>query len=113
MKPDNQQQCTRCLMDTSGPKIHFDENRYCNNCINYFNTLKHLTYHGEKSNAELEKIVAKIKDSGKNHTYDCVIGVSGGIDSSYVAYLTKKNRIKATCRSHGQWLEQRISCEQH
>lgn len=81
-------------MDTSDPEIHFDENGYCNHCINYFNTLKHLTYHGEKSDAELEKIVAKIKASGKNQTYDCVIGVSGGIDSSYVAYLTKKLGLK-------------------
>ncbi|MCW8896445.1 MAG: N-acetyl sugar amidotransferase [Flavobacteriales bacterium] len=94
MKSQNQQQCTRCLMDTSDPEIHFDENGYCNHCVDYFNTLKNLTYQGKKSDDELEKIVEKIKASGKNQTYDCVIGVSGGIDSSYVAYLTKKLGLK-------------------
>lgn len=81
-------------MDTSDSEIHFDKNGHCNHCVNYFKTLKNLTYQGEKSDNELEKIVGKIKAAGKNKKYDCIIGVSGGIDSSYVAYLTKKLGLK-------------------
>lgn len=88
------QQCTRCVMDSSDPEIIFNETGYCNHCINYFENLSKLTYQDKTSDNQLAEIVAKIKASGKNQTYDCVIGVSGGIDSSYVAYLTKKLGLK-------------------
>jgi len=88
------QQCNRCVMDTSDPEITFDENGYCIHCINYFENLSKLTYQGKTSDKQLAEIVQKIKASGKNKKYDCIIGVSGGIDSSYVAYLTKKLGLK-------------------
>lgn len=88
------QQCNRCVMDTSDPEITFDKNGFCNHCIDYFENLSKLTYQGKSSDKELAKIAEKIKASGKNQTYDCIVGVSGGIDSSYVAYLTKKLGLK-------------------
>lgn len=94
MKKDIYQQCNRCVMDISDPEITFDENGYCNHCIDYFENLSKLTYQGKSSDNQLVKIVEKIKASGKNQTYDCIVGVSGGIDSSYVAYLTKKLGLK-------------------
>jgi len=87
-------QCKRCVMDTSDSEIVFDENGFCNHCSDYFFRIKNLTYQGESSDKELQRIVEKIKRSGKNQKYDCIIGVSGGIDSSYVAYLAKKMGLK-------------------
>jgi N-acetyl sugar amidotransferase len=84
------QQCTRCVMDTSDIDITFDNRGYCNHCKDYFARIAQRVYLGEESDRQLEAIVEKIKKSGKNKEYDCVIGISGGIDSSYVAYLSKQ-----------------------
>ena len=94
MKKNFYQQCTRCVMDTSDSEIIFDENGFCNHCVDYFERMSKLTYQGASSDKQLTEIVKKIKASGKNQKYDCIIGVSGGIDSSYVAYLTKKLGLK-------------------
>lgn len=81
-------------MDTSDLEISFDENGHCNHCVDYFERISKLTYQGISSDNQLVEIVKKIKSSGKNQKYDCVIGVSGGIDSSYVAYISKKLGLK-------------------
>ncbi len=95
MTPKQYQQCTRCVMDTSDVDIRFDENGVCNHCTNYFHRIAHRVYGGEKSDAELSELVEKIKKSGKGKKYDCVIGVSGGIDSSYVCYIAKIKGLRA------------------
>ncbi len=84
------QQCTRCVMDTSDIDITFDRKGYCNHCRDYFARIAQRVYLGEESDRQLESIVQRIKKSGENKEYDCVIGISGGIDSSYVAYLSKQ-----------------------
>jgi N-acetyl sugar amidotransferase len=83
-------QCVRCVMDTSDPDISFNEQGYCNHCINYFENLSKRTYQGTKSDEELHLLINKIKSAGKNNKYDCVVGISGGVDSTYTAYLAKK-----------------------
>ncbi|MBS4000681.1 MAG: N-acetyl sugar amidotransferase [Desulfobulbaceae bacterium] len=88
-------QCNRCVMDTSDVDITFDENGFCNHCTNYFEKISHRVYQGEFSDNQLKELVAKIKKSGKGKKYDCVIGVSGGIDSSYVSYIAKQNGLRA------------------
>lgn len=70
--------------------ISFDEHGYCNHCNDYFNRLASRTYQGKESDRQFQKLVARIKASGKGKKYDCLLGVSGGIDSSYAAYLAKK-----------------------
>ncbi len=89
------QQCSRCVMDTSDVDIHFDEKGVCNHCTNYFERIASRVYQGEKSDKELMQLVENIKKAGKGKKYDCVIGVSGGIDSSYVAYKAKKRGLRA------------------
>lgn len=84
------QQCTRCIMDTTDTEITFDEKGQCNHCTEFFELAPHYLYKGEQSDRELEAIVAKIKEAGKGSDYDVMVGVSGGVDSSYVAYLAKK-----------------------
>ena len=76
-------------MDTSDLDIVFDEKGVCNHCKSYEERLKYRIYNSEERETKLEIIVNRIKQSGKNKEYDCVIGVSGGVDSTYVAYLTK------------------------
>lgn len=81
--------CTRCVMDTSDPEIRFDANGVCNHCSSYENMQKHILPAGQRQQA-LDKLVANIRAAGQNKDYDCVIGVSGGVDSTYVAYLVKQ-----------------------
>lgn len=83
------QQCVRCVMDTSDPEIVFDEAGQCNHCTAYIKKISGLVYQGESSDRELEEIAQRIRKSRGSSGYDCVIGVSGGIDSSYVGYVAK------------------------
>ena len=84
----NYQICSRCVMDTSDKFIVFDELGHCNHCNEFFEKTSKRIYQGKESDKQLEEIVQKIKSKGKK--YDCLIGLSGGIDSSYVAYQCKK-----------------------
>jgi len=79
--------CTRCIMDTSDPEIQFDHNGVCNHCRRYDELVKSYVFTGEEGQKRLNAIVDKTKKEGKNNKYDCIIGLSGGADSTYVAYL--------------------------
>lgn len=91
IKPNNKpyQQCTRCVMDTSDPDIQFDDKGYCNHCTDFFENKLKYTYQGEESDRILDRKIRKIKQDGKNNPYDCVVGISGGADSCYVALICK------------------------
>ena len=78
--------CKRCVMDSSDPTIKFDENGFCNYCTAALKEKDTLPTK-ENGKKEFEKLVELLKKDGKNKKYDCVLGISGGIDSSYLAYL--------------------------
>ncbi|ASC64862.1 ExsB family protein [Achromobacter denitrificans] len=84
--------CTRCVMDTSDPDISFDAEGICNHCRQYDAMVRGIvdkaTAGGRE--AELTKIAEQIKATGKGKDYDCIMGLSGGVDSSYVAYTAKR-----------------------
>lgn len=82
--------CSRCIMDTSDPDIEFDENGVCNHCMTYDKIIKERLLPSPEREKRLEEIIIRMKKNGKNKTYDCIIGLSGGLDSSYVAYLANK-----------------------
>ncbi|MBP2201440.1 N-acetyl sugar amidotransferase [Methanococcus voltae] len=84
--------CNRCVMDTSDPDITFDENGYCNHCNKALKVLSEppVGLPKEEKQRALNEVVERIKNDGKGKQYDCIIGVSGGVDSTYVAYLVKK-----------------------
>lgn len=91
MKEREYQICTRCVMDTTDVDIVFDEGGVCNHCKDADRRLQSVTFDTEKQRDEaLDAIVSEIKKAGKGKKYDCVIGVSGGVDSSYLAYQTKQ-----------------------
>lgn len=81
--------CSRCLMDTSDPDIQFDERGVCNHCHDYDRLVRQRILAGEEGLRYLEKLAEQIKREGQGKPYDCVMGVSGGVDSTYVAYVAK------------------------
>ena len=84
--------CTRCVMDTTDPDIVFDENGVCNHCTNAIEYLKLPPYglSPKEKETALDQLIENVKTAGKGKKYDCVIGLSGGVDSSYLAYLVKQ-----------------------
>ncbi|MGN0402293.1 MAG: N-acetyl sugar amidotransferase [Acetatifactor sp.] len=90
MNKREHQVCTNCVMDTSDSKIVFDENGMCDHCHNYYENIVPNWHPDEIGAAELERQVAQIKKDGEGKKYDCIIGLSGGVDSSYLAYYAVK-----------------------
>ncbi len=82
--------CTNCVMDTSDSRISFDENGVCDHCNDFTNNVKPNWNVGIKSKEELAKIIAKIKKEGIGKDFDCILGLSGGVDSSYMLHLAVK-----------------------
>jgi N-acetyl sugar amidotransferase len=77
------QVCSRCVMDTTDPDIYFDSHGVCNHCLRYDAVQARMVT--EYTSEKLEDIVDNIKKIGEKRDYDCIIGVSGGVDSTYVA----------------------------
>ena len=84
-------QCNRCLMDTTADDIYFDKNGYCNFCTDL---IKKLAKRNKIVSSELDLFIDRIKKDGKNKKYDCIVGVSGGADSSYTLHLAKKHGLR-------------------
>lgn len=84
------QVCSNCVMDTSDSLIQFDEKGVCDRCNNYYESILPNWHPDEIGAKQLEKIVEKIKADGKGKKYDCIIGLSGGVDSSYLLYYAKE-----------------------
>ncbi|HYM37646.1 MAG TPA: N-acetyl sugar amidotransferase [Nitrospiraceae bacterium] len=82
--------CRRCIMDTSDPEIAFDGQGVCHHCHAYDRVVSDCVVRGAEGRTQLDAIVARIKKEGTRKRYDCIIGLSGGVDSSYVAYLVKQ-----------------------
>ncbi len=84
------QVCKCCVMDTSDPDIQFDENGVCMRCNEYKERILPTWNHGKGHEKELQSLINKIKEDGKNKEYDCILGLSGGLDSSYMLHLAVK-----------------------
>lgn len=77
-------------MDTSDPGIHFDADGVCNHCQGYDRQVRDRVHTGDEGRRRLAGLVAGIKADGASLRYDCIIGVSGGVDSTYVAWQVKQ-----------------------
>lgn len=76
-------------MDTTDTRIKFDENGVCDHCITYQNKVLPNWHTNERGRQDLDEIISRIKNDGIGKDFDCIIGMSGGIDSSYLTYLAK------------------------
>jgi N-acetyl sugar amidotransferase len=90
----NYRQCTRCVMDTTDPDISFNEKGECNHCTEFIEKRARHKYQGETSDKALALLISQIKRSSKNKEFDCVVGLSGGIDSSYAAFIARKHGLR-------------------
>ena len=85
--------CSRCLLDTTVPEIRFDSDGVCQYCkIHDIQEKKYPL--GPEGKANLDKVLERIRAKGKGRQYDCIIGVSGGTDSTYMLLLAKKYRLR-------------------
>lgn len=82
--------CTNCIMDTSDPNIIFDEKGICDYCHNYYNNILPNWHTSSQAESDLMNIAKKIAEDGKDKDFDCIIGMSGGLDSSYAVYIAKE-----------------------
>ena len=82
--------CTNCVMDTSDSRITFDEKGVCDHCNDFYKNVRPNWHTDDRGKQQLEQIVSKIKADGKNRDFDCLLGMSGGVDSSYMLHLAVK-----------------------
>jgi N-acetyl sugar amidotransferase len=82
--------CSRCVMDQTDTRITFDANGVCDHCRTFDTQVLPNWHTGERGERELATLVEKIKANGRGKDFDCIIGMSGGIDSSYLTYLAKE-----------------------
>lgn len=97
MNKPGYRRCIRCIMDTTDAEIRFDAAGHCNHCSYFLDHLAKLTYQGSSSDAQLSRIVETIRHAGRHLEFDCVLGLSGGIDSSYAAYTLKRLGLRPLC----------------
>lgn len=81
--------CSNCIMDTSDSNITFDARGWCDYCNNYHTNILPNWHTDERGAQHIAAQVEQIKRDGKGRDHDCLIGISGGVDSSYVTYLAK------------------------
>lgn len=86
----NYQVCTHCVMDTTDSNLTFDENGVCDRCQEYEQHIYPWWNHGKGHEAELKAILEQVRISGKGKKYDCILGLSGGLDSCYMLHLAVK-----------------------
>ena len=82
--------CVSCVMDTTDSKIIFDEKGVCDHCNTFYSDILPNWNTDERGDKALNDIVKKIKRQGKGKDFDCLMGMSGGIDSSYLLYIMKE-----------------------
>lgn len=88
-------ECRRCVMDSSAPDLDLDDAGLCRYCRQYDAIVsKGSEFSPERRDANRERLLEEIRAAGRGHRYDCVVGLSGGADSSYAAYLARKHGLR-------------------
>jgi N-acetyl sugar amidotransferase len=89
--PSNYKQCTKCVLDTTSSTISFDNNGVCNYCHAFEKQMKKfILIDNQLKQRNLAEMIDYVKKTGVNNKYDCILGLSGGVDSTYMAYLACK-----------------------
>ncbi|MDF1645933.1 MAG: N-acetyl sugar amidotransferase [Legionellaceae bacterium] len=84
------QVCNNCVMDTTDDDISFDENGICDHCNDFYNLVLPHWHTDDRGWQKLEPMLDKIKKEGRGKDFDCILGLSGGVDSSYLAHKAKE-----------------------
>ncbi len=84
------QTCRNCVMDTTDSRITFDGEGICDHCNNFYKNILPNWNTDDTGRIELERIAEKIRKQGVGKDFDCIMGMSGGIDSSYLTYIVKE-----------------------
>lgn len=95
--PDaHRQVCARCVMDTSDPAIRFDNAGICHHCHDYDAMIAACVPSRDRARVDLDRLVAEVRQRARDLDcdHDCVIGLSGGVDSSFVAWLTHEQGLR-------------------
>ncbi len=82
--------CTNCVMDTSDSNITFDGRGWCDYCNNFHSNILPNWYTDERGEREILRQAEQVRQEGGKRDHDCLLGISGGVDSSYLAYLAKE-----------------------
>jgi N-acetyl sugar amidotransferase len=82
--------CTNCVMDTTDSEIVFDEKGVCDHCNTFYSKTLPSWHADLNGQVELNRMADRIHEAGKGKDFDCIIGMSGGIDSSYLTYIAKE-----------------------
>ena len=82
--------CNRCVMDTSDPNISYNSEGLCDYCRNFDTEISPNWHTDDRGATKLAVLAERIKSEGNGTDYDCIIGLSGGLDSSYAAYVAKE-----------------------
>ena len=90
MQDREYQVCRNCVMDTSDSKISFDESGLCDHCQNFYQNIEPNWDYQTTGPKRLASLVEQIKKEGQGKEFDCIIGLSGGMDSSYLLYYAKE-----------------------
>lgn len=98
-------QCNRCVMDTTDSRIEFNNEGLCSNCISFYRDIMPNWDKDMLDEIKFTELVAQIKNKGQGNKYDCVIGLSGGLDSSYLLHIavTKFNLRPLVFHVDGGW----------
>ena len=81
--------CSRCVMDSSNPQIVFDEKGVCNCCTDAVARMSLEWFPDEVGRKRLEALADRLRTAGKGRPYDAMIGLSGGVDSAYLAHFLR------------------------
>lgn len=84
------QMCTRCVMDTTDPAIVFDASGVCNHCLEFENVTRRNWFPNDEGTRRWQAIAAQVRLDGDGKEYDCILGLSGGVDSSYLALKVRE-----------------------
>lgn len=83
--------CTRCVMDNSSDQtITFNNQGFCNYCVAALRAKEYTYFPNEEGKKKLDALISRLKSENRGNKYDCIMGISGGLDSSYLAYLGSK-----------------------
>ena len=88
--PKSYQICSRTVMDTSDSRITFDFDNVCDHATDFYANVLPVWHPDEVGERELQSIIVKVKNDGCKRDFDCILGLSGGVDSSYMLHLAVK-----------------------